>query len=266
MAPISIRGQEPEPPASGGLTSSRPAGGHRPRSRDRLVQSSATGKPRAALTARPVHCQCQSRRPESLRANSSPVPSASSDAGCSHSGRTLGRRGSRPTGKPRCGTPGPKEESPLLALSLSLLHSQAASATVRVAVALAARLGAGLSRQFGLPVAAAPRPGTNNTAGQDRKEDLIRPTCFFYYSNPDVHCKFRPLQLSDRSSKNAPKRLRPSSRSRRRSGRSSSGGRARPRACRTPVPPPPRRRRSRGPPASRRRGSVPATGCGSCSS
>jgi hypothetical protein len=72
---------------------------------------------------------------------------------------------------------------------------------------------------------------SNNTAGQDRpgQEDLIRPTCF----NPDVHCKFRPLQLSDRSSKNATKRLRPSSLSRRRSGRSSSGGRARPRACRS---------------------------------
>ena len=90
--------------------------------------------------------------------------------------------------------------------------------------------------------------GHHNTAGQDRQEDLIRPTCF----NPDIHCKFRPLQLSDRSSKNATKRLRPSSRSRRRSGRSSSGGRARPRACRTPVPPPPRRRSSRGAPASRR--------------
>jgi hypothetical protein len=50
---------------------------------------------------------------------------SSADAGCSHSGRT--RRGSRPTGRPRCGTP--KEESPLLALSLSLLRSQAASAS-----------------------------------------------------------------------------------------------------------------------------------------
>ncbi len=56
------------------------------------------------------------------------------------------RRVSRPTGRPlpvaRCGTPGPKEDSPLLALtlSLSLLHSQRRQ--LRVALALAPRLGA----------------------------------------------------------------------------------------------------------------------------
>ena len=56
---------------------------------------------------------------------------------------------------------------------------------MRVAVALAARLGAGLSRQFGLPVAAAPRPGTNNRAGRDRRKRIrsVRPA--FYLQYPD---------------------------------------------------------------------------------
>ena len=89
-------------------------------------------------TDRSVHCQ--------LAGLSTGVTAGrldSADAGF-HSGRTqaLGRRGSRPTGRPRCGTPGPKEESPLLALtrSLSLLHSQRRQ--LRVALALAPRVGA----------------------------------------------------------------------------------------------------------------------------
>ena len=72
-----------------------------------------------------------------------------------------------------------------------------------------------------------------------------------FYSGCPLQPMLQPPQRSVLSLRPSlqpePARRHPTrSRSRRRSGRSSSGGRARPRACRTPVPPPPRRRSSRG--------------------
>ncbi len=74
-------GQEPPGPCQRALDFESPGRGrgHRPRNRDRLVQSSAPASP-GPLYARPVHCrpEWQSSRPESLGAVSSPVPTRAS--------------------------------------------------------------------------------------------------------------------------------------------------------------------------------------------